>query len=72
MLKTVVENPWVRAGALGGALLLVALITYLLSAVLVPLFFAFIVAYTSWIDPDDVERCGPLRWLARAPSGLRA
>ncbi len=34
--------------------------------------FAFIVAYTSWIAPDDVERCGPLRWLARAPSGPRA
>ncbi len=64
MLKTVVENPWVRAGALGGALLLVALITYLLSAVLVPLFFAFIVAYI--FDPviDALERRRVPRMLA--------
>ncbi|HPO14837.1 MAG TPA: AI-2E family transporter [Candidatus Hydrogenedentes bacterium] len=64
MLKTVVENPWVRAGALAGALILVALITYLLSAVLVPLFFAFIVAYI--FDPviDALERRRVPRMLA--------
>ena len=45
MLEPVLKNPWVRAvGALVGVLLLV-LMGYLLSAVLVPLFFACIVAY---------------------------
>lgn len=64
MLKTVVENSWVRAAALVSALLTVALITYLLSAVLVPLFFAFIVAYI--FDPviDALERRRIPRMLA--------
>lgn len=45
MLEPVLKNPWVRAvGVLAGLLLLI-LMGYLLSAVLVPLFFAFIVAY---------------------------
>lgn len=55
-LRTVARNPWVRVGALVAALALVALAAYMLSAVLVPLFFAFIVAYM--FDPvaDALER----------------
>jgi len=45
MLETVFNNPWVRAAALLLALGLVLATAYLLSAVLVPLFFAFVVAY---------------------------
>lgn len=45
MLKPVFENPWVRAGALLGALVGLAFVIHLLSGVLIPLFFAFIVAY---------------------------
>ncbi len=55
-LRTVTQNPWVRAGALVAALTFVALVAYMLSAVLVPLFFAFVVAYM--FDPvaDALER----------------
>jgi predicted PurR-regulated permease PerM len=45
MIKHVLDNPWVRAGALLGTIIGVCLVAYLMSAVLVPLFFAFIVAY---------------------------
>lgn len=45
MIMPVLQNPWVRAVALLAAIVLVAVVAYLLSAVLVPLFFAFIVAY---------------------------
>ncbi len=49
MLKTVTANPWVRAGALVACLVALALLCYVLKPVLVPLFFAFLVAYT--LDP---------------------
>jgi len=55
MLLEVLQNRWVRAGALLGAICGIAVVLYLLSAVLVPLFFAFIVAYI--FDPviDKIE-----------------
>lgn len=64
MLRTVVENPWVRAGALAAVLALIGVVVYLLSTVLVPLFFAFIVAYM--FDPviDALERRRVPRMLA--------
>lgn len=49
MLDPVLNNPWVRAAAVLAALVLLAVLTYLLSPVLVPLFFAFLVAYV--LDP---------------------
>lgn len=57
MVLEVFQNKWVRAVGLLGAILLVAGVLYLLSAVLVPLFFAFIVAYV--FDPviDKIETC---------------
>lgn len=48
-MRIVFENPWVRAGGLLAALVLACLLAYLLSSVLIPLFFAFIVAYA--FDP---------------------
>ena len=58
MLDEVVNNPWVRAAAVIGSLALVVLLAYLLSPVLVSLFFAFILAYV--FDPvvDFFERKG--------------
>lgn len=55
MLSEVLQNKWVRAVGLLGALIAIALVLYLLSSVLVPLFFAFIVAYI--FDPviDKIE-----------------
>lgn len=55
MIKDVLQNKWVRAVALLGALIGLAIVGYLLSAVLVPLFLAFIVAYI--FDPviDKIE-----------------
>lgn len=55
-MRIVFENPWVRAGGLAALVVLMGLLAYLLSAVLVPLFFAFIVAYA--FDPliDLFER----------------
>lgn len=55
MVLEVFQNKWVRAIGLLGAILLVSGVLYLLSAVLVPLFFAFIVAYV--FDPviDKIE-----------------
>jgi len=56
MLRTVLHNQWVQAvGALLGILVLV-LFGYLLSAVLVPLFFAFIAAYIANPIVDFFER----------------
>lgn len=49
MLEPVLNNPWVRAGGVLLALALVVGLAYLLSPVLVPLFFAFLVAYV--MDP---------------------
>ncbi len=45
MLKPVFENPWVRAGGLLVLIVALLLLAYLLSGILIPLFFAFIVAY---------------------------
>ena len=55
-MRIVFENPWVRAGGLAALVVLFSVLCYLLSAVLVPLFFAFIVAYA--FDPliDIFER----------------
>lgn len=55
-MRIVLDNPWVRAGGAVGLLVLFSLLCYLLSSVLVPLFFAFIVAYA--FDPlvDVFER----------------
>jgi predicted PurR-regulated permease PerM len=49
MFEPVLSNPWVRALGAALALVLVGILMYLLSPVLVPLFFAFIVAYV--LDP---------------------
>lgn len=56
MVRVVFMNPWVRAGGLLALAILIGLLVYLLSSVLVPLFFAFIVAYA--FDPliDIFER----------------
>jgi len=56
MVRVVFMNPWVRAGGLLALLMLLGLLMYLLSSVLIPLFFAFIVAYA--FDPliDIFER----------------
>lgn len=55
MVLEVFQNKWVRAVGLLGAVIVVSAVLYLLSAVLVPLFFAFIVAYV--FDPviDKIE-----------------
>lgn len=55
MVKEVFENKWVRAVGLLIGITLASVVLYLLSAVLVPLFFAFIVAYV--FDPviDKIE-----------------
>ncbi len=55
MIDDVLQNKWVRAVALLGTLIGIAIVGYLLSAVLVPLFLAFIVAYI--FDPviDKIE-----------------
>lgn len=47
--KTVLRNPWVQASAVVGGLILVLVLLWLLKPVLVPLFFAFLVAYV--LDP---------------------
>lgn len=49
MLEPVVNNPWVRALGVALALILVCGLIYLLSPVLIPLFFAFLAAYV--LDP---------------------
>lgn len=55
-VRVVFENPWVRAGALLASLVFISLLLMMVSSVLVPLFFAFIVAYA--FDPliDIFER----------------
>ncbi len=55
MLNEVLQNKWVRAVGALGALVGISMVLYLLSSVLVPLFFAFIVAYI--FDPviDKIE-----------------
>ena len=55
MVLEVFQNKWVRAIGLLGAIIVVSAVLYLISAVLVPLFFAFIVAYV--FDPviDKIE-----------------
>ena len=49
MPEPVLKNPWVRAAGAVLALVLIAALTYFLSPVLVPLFFAFLLAYV--FDP---------------------
>jgi len=49
MLQPVLNNPWVRAACVLLVLALAAAVAYFLSPVLVPLFFAFLVAYV--FDP---------------------
>ncbi len=49
MFEPVLNNPWVQAIAALMALIVVGVLIYLLSPVLVPLFFAFLVAYI--LDP---------------------
>lgn len=58
MLEPVLNNPWVRAGGVLLALAMAAALAYFLSPVLVPLFFAFLVAYV--FDPlvDFFEKKG--------------
>ncbi len=55
-IQYVFQNPWVRAGVTLAAIAGICLAAYLMSFVLVPLFFAFIVAYI--FDPliDIFER----------------
>lgn len=66
MFETVIRNPWVQAAGAVAVLVLVALMLRLLDFVLVPLFFAFILAYI--FDPvaDMLER----RRIPRMVTGL--
>ena len=48
-MRTVIDNPWVRAAGVVLALILVGVLAYALKPVLVPLFLALIVAYV--LDP---------------------
>lgn len=70
VLEEVFENPWVRAAGLVLAVVLVCFLVYLLSPVLVPLFFAFLAAYV--FDPvvDRFERRGVSRMVAIAGLAL--
>lgn len=58
------ESPWVRAGALALLLALTALAAYLLRAVMVPLLFAFLIAYILHPVADALER----RRVPRTPA----
>ena len=56
MLEPVLKNPWVRALGAAAALLLVALVCYVLSPILISLFLAFLVAYVLNPVVDYFER----------------
>jgi predicted PurR-regulated permease PerM len=61
MLREVFDNPWVRALALLGALLVLCFVVYALSAVLIPLVSAFLVAYildpvVDWFERRKISR----------------
>lgn len=61
MLNPVFQNPWVRALGLLGALLLLCFVMYALSAVLIPLLSAFLVAYildpvVDWFERRKISR----------------
>lgn len=58
------ESPWARAGALALSLALTALAAYLLRAVMVPLLFAFLIAYILHPVADALER----RRVPRTPA----
>lgn len=58
------ESPWARAGALALLLALTALAAYLLRAVMVPLLFAFLIAYILHPVADALER----RRVPRTPA----
>jgi predicted PurR-regulated permease PerM len=63
MLKPVFANPWVQAIAVVAGLVSFCVVCYVLSPVLIPLFFAFLVAYM--LDPvvDRLESGGiSRRW----------
>ncbi len=64
MNRKVLESPWMRAGAMLAALAATALAIYLLRAVLVPLLFAFLVAYILHPVADTLER----RRIPRMPA----
>ena len=66
MLKPVITNPWVQAAVVVAALVCLCILCYILSPVLVPLFFAFLVAYM--LDPvvDRLESRGVSRTWAIA------
>lgn len=65
-MRILLSNPWVQAALTAAGVTLFCIICYLLSSVLVPLFFAFLVAYT--FDPviDYLETHG----LKRMPAIL--
>ena len=56
MLEPVLQNPWVRAAGVLAGLVFLTVVLYLLTPVLVPLFFAFIAAYVFNPLVDALER----------------
>lgn len=69
MFEPVLQNPWVRAGAALAAVVLALFLVYLLSPVLVPLFFAFLVAYVldpvvDWMETLKIPRHRAVALLA--------
>ena len=63
-MRVIFKNPWVQAGIALGAVTLLTVVSYFLSSVLIPLFFAFLVAYV--FDPviDYLETHGLSRIVA--------
>ena len=70
MLKTVFGNPWVRAVGVLLALGLLVFLCWALSPVLVPMFFAFLVAYILNPVVDLLERYRIRRSISIAIGGL--
>ena len=56
MLEPVLQNPWVRAAGVLAGLIFLGVVGYLLTPVLIPLFFAFIAAYVFNPLIDAFER----------------
>ena len=61
MLKALLVNPWAKLGALLLILIVLGLLGYLMSSVLIPLFFAFTVAYMfdpliDWMEGKRIAR----------------
>ena len=68
MLEPVLSNPWVRAVGVLLSIILFSIIVYLLSPVLVPLFFAFTVAYildpvVDLLEARKMSRTRSIFWL---------